>query len=176
MNKAITDGLVLMPPPFAAGLSVWSNQDGTPGSETYATDPNAGFVPADQDFGGCLEVFKTNAVQKVRYTGETPILPGCYLQVRARVKAVSGPLPEVRVAAWAGGAGGVNLPGVVQVGPKTALTSYGEIVEVTAIIGTGVRTGVDMSWGAEAIYAHVGIDLTGVSGGLPSFRASRSSR
>ena len=37
MNKAITDGLVLMPPPFADGLAVWSAGDGTPGSETYAT-------------------------------------------------------------------------------------------------------------------------------------------
>ena len=24
MNKAITDGLVLMPPPFSAGLTLWS--------------------------------------------------------------------------------------------------------------------------------------------------------
>lgn len=35
MNKAITDGVVLMPTPFAAGLDVWSSGDGTPGSDTY---------------------------------------------------------------------------------------------------------------------------------------------
>ena len=28
MNKAITEGLVLMPPPFAAGLNLWSREDG----------------------------------------------------------------------------------------------------------------------------------------------------
>lgn len=166
MNKAITDGLTLMPPPFAGGLAVWSSEDGTPGSETYETDPDAAFVPADQDFGGCLELAKSAAVQKIRYTGETPVLPGCYLQIRARVKAVSGPLPEVRVAAWAGGAGGQNVPEAVQVGPKTALTAYGEIVEVSAIIGTGARTGVDMAWGSAALYAHVGLDLTGPNGGV----------
>lgn len=35
MNKAITDGIVFMPPQFANGLTVWSAGDGTPGSPTY---------------------------------------------------------------------------------------------------------------------------------------------
>ncbi len=47
MNKAITDGLVLMPAPFSAGLNLWSREDGTPGSGSYAGQPNAAFVPAD---------------------------------------------------------------------------------------------------------------------------------
>ncbi|MDZ4134310.1 MAG: hypothetical protein U1D06_01785, partial [Paracoccaceae bacterium] len=73
MNKAITDGLVLMPPPFSAGLAQWSREDGTPGSATYAGQPNAAFVPADQDFGGALELQKTDATQRLRYMGQTPI-------------------------------------------------------------------------------------------------------
>ncbi|MEM6330047.1 MAG: hypothetical protein AAF790_07355, partial [Planctomycetota bacterium] len=92
---------------------------------------------ADADFGGALEIQKTQSTTKLRYTGETPILPGVYLQVRARVKALSGTLPSVRIAAWAGGAGGAQVPGVVQVGPTTALQTYGSVVEVSAIIGTG---------------------------------------
>jgi hypothetical protein len=102
MNKAITDGVVLMPLPFAAGLGVWSSGDGTPESDTYAVSGNGVFVAADQDFGGCLEVLKTTSTARVRYMGETPILPGCYLQVRASVKAVAGPLPSVRISGWAG--------------------------------------------------------------------------
>ena len=86
MNKAITDGLVFTPTPFSAGLNVWSSGDGTPGSDTYAGSGNGAFVPADQDFSGCLEVLKTAATTKVRYMGETPILPGCYLQVTGRVR------------------------------------------------------------------------------------------
>ena len=109
MNKAITDGVLLMPPPFAAGLDVWSSQDGTPGSDTYQAAANAGFVPADQDFGGCLDMQKTQTVQRLRYMGETPLLPGCYLRITARVKALSGALPTVRIAGWAGGAGGTRL-------------------------------------------------------------------
>lgn len=166
MNKAITDGLVLMPPAFAGGLDVWSSEDGTPGSATYASSGNAAVVPADQDFGGCLELLKTDTVQKLRYTGETPILPGCYLRVRARVKAVLGNLPSVRIAGWAGGAGGAPVGGVVSTGPSTALTTYGEIVEVSAIIATGTRTGVDMAWGSAALYGHFGLDLTGATGGV----------
>ena len=77
MNKAITDGLALMPPPFVNGLDVWSSEDGTPGSDTYDGAGNAAFVPADQDFGGCLELVKTQSTQKLRYMGETPLLPGC---------------------------------------------------------------------------------------------------
>ncbi|MCV2894586.1 glycosyl hydrolase family 28-related protein [Lentibacter sp. XHP0401] len=166
MNKVITDGVLFMPPKFAAGLDIWSSQDGTPGSDTYDNNPNAVFVPADPDFGGCVELVKSDAVQKLRSMGETPILPGCYLQVRARVKAVSGPLPSIRIAAWAGGAGGAHVNGVVEQGPMVSLTSYGEVVEVSAIIGTGNRSGVDMVWGKEALYAHVGLDMAGTTGGV----------
>ncbi len=165
MNKAITDGIVLMPLPFAAGLGVWSSGDGTPGSDTYAVSGTGVFVSADQDFGGCLEVQKTDATQKVRYMGETPILPGCYLRVSAKVKAIAGPIPNVRIAGWAGKAGGGAASVPVSVGPITPLTTYGEVVEVSAIIGVGDRNGVDMVWAAAA-YGHLGIDLTGPSGGL----------
>lgn len=166
MNKAITDGVLLTPPAFAGGLDVWSSGDGTPGSDSYQGAVNAAFVPADQDFGGCLELQKVDATQKLRYMGETPLLPGCYLQIRARVKAVSGNLPAVRIAAWAGGAGGTHVAGVTQTGPSTQLSQYGEIVEISAIVGTGQRGGVDMVWGAQALFGHFGLDLTGPAGGV----------
>ncbi|MBU1213473.1 MAG: right-handed parallel beta-helix repeat-containing protein, partial [Alphaproteobacteria bacterium] len=166
MNKAITDGIVFMPQPFAIGLDQWSREDGRPGSDTYANAADSAFVPADQDFGGALELQKTQSVQRLRYMGETPILPGCYLQIRVRIKAIAGNLPSVRIAAFAGGAGGVALSGVTVTGPQVALTTYGDVVEVTAIVGTGTRTGVDMAWGRAAIFGHFGLDLTGPSGGV----------
>jgi len=165
MNKVITDGLELMPPSFSDGLDVWSSGDGTPGSDTYAGSGTGAFVPADQDFGPALEVVKTENVTRVRYMGETTILPGCYLQVTARVKCLSGALPDVRIAGWAGQAGGSHLDGVIEVGPSVSLTSYGEVVEISAIIGTGQRNGVDMVW-ADANYGHIGLDLTGSNGGV----------
>ncbi len=166
MNKAITDGLVLTPPEFATGLDVWSSGNGTPGSATYLNATNAAFVPADQDFGGCLELQKTAATQQLRYMGDTPLQPGCYLQIRARVKAISGNLPSVRIAAWAGDASNAHVPGVIEVGPTTTLTTYGDIVEVSAIVGSGARGGVDMVWGTQAIFGHFGLDLTGATGGI----------
>ena len=166
MNKAITQGIVFMPQPFAAGLDQWSSGDGRPGSDTYETAPNAAFVPADQDFGGALELQKIESVQRLRYMGETPILPGCYLRVRARVKAIAGNLPDVRIAAFAGGADGEALPGVTVTGPQVTLTTYGEVVEVSAIVGTGQRAGVDMVWGPQAAFGHFGLDLAGPSGGV----------
>ena len=165
MNKVITDGLVLMPPAFADGLDVWSSGDGTPGSDTYAGSGTGVFVPADQDFGGCIEISKANSVQKLRYMGATPILPGCYLRVTARVKAVSGALPNVRIAGFPLWPDGSVLGGVTKEGPEITLTAYGEVVEISAIIGTGPRGGVDMVW-SKAGSAHIGLDLTGPSGGL----------
>ena len=166
MNKALTDGLQLMPPAFEFGLDVWSSEDGTPGSATYDGAANATLVAADADFGGCLELLKTDTTQRLRYTGQTPLEPGSYWQIRARIKAVSGPLPSVRIAAWAGKSGGAHLSGVVETGPSTALQNYGEVVEVSAIVGSGNRGGVDMVWGQEAVYGHFGIDLTGVNDGV----------
>ncbi len=166
MNKAITDGVVLTPPAFAAGLGMWSSGDGTPGSDTYDGAVNAAFVPADADFSGCLELQKTEATQRLRYMGQTPIEPGCYLRVTARVKAMSGNLPSVRIAAWAGQSGGSHVGGLTEIGPSTVLTGYGQVFEITAIIGSGTRGGVDMPWGTSPDYAHVGLDLTGATGGV----------
>lgn len=165
MNKAITDGIVFMPLPFVAGLGVWSSGDGTPGSDTYAGSGNGVFVSADQDFSGCLEVLKSTTVATVRYMAETPILPGCYLRVSAKVKAVAGPLPAVRIAGYAGKSGGGHQNGEQETGPGKQLTTYGEVVEISAIVGSGNRMGVDMLWDA-AVFGHFGIDLTGPSGGL----------
>lgn len=166
MSVEITEGVTLQPPAFADGLDVWSSGNGTPGSDTYENALNAAIVPADQDFAGCMELQKIDATQKLRYMGETPLLKGTYLRVTARVKAVSGNLPAVRIAGWAGGPGGVHVSGLQETGPATQLTQYGEVVEVSAIIGAGNRTGVDMVWGAEPLYGHFGLDLTGPTGGI----------
>ncbi len=166
MNKAITDGLVLTPTPFAAGLDVWSSGDGTAGSDTYENAANALFVAADQDFAGALELLKTQNTQKLRYMGQTPILPGCYLQVTARVKAISGNLPSVRIAGYPAYGSGARVNGLPEFTTFTTLQNYGEVVEIKGIIGTGGRGGVDLVWGTEPVYGHFGIDLVGPNGGI----------
>lgn len=166
MNIAVTDGVVLTPTPFSEGLAVWSRGDGRPGSDTYDSYASAAYVPADADFGGCLEVQKAEATQKLRYMGQTPILPGVYLRITARVKAVSGNLPSVRIAGWAGTGSDVEVSGLPLQAATVALTSYGEVVEVSAIVGTGAQGGVDLVWGMAPTYGHFGLDLTGLNGGV----------
>ena len=166
MNKAITDGAVLMPPAFSQGLTVWARGDGTPGSDTYHGTATAAYVPSDLDFSGCLEIQKTDATQKLRYMGETPLLPGCYLRITAKIKAMSGPLPTVRIAGWAGGPGGAHVSGVNETGNPVSLSAYGEVIEISAIVGSGARTGVDMVWGRDPLYGHFGLDITGPNGGV----------
>jgi hypothetical protein len=165
MNMAITDGLQLMPPPFADGLGKWSRENGTPGTTSYAGQPDAALVPSDQDFGGCLELQKTETVQRLRHKGETPIQPGLYLRVTARVKAVAGSLPDVRIAAYAARADG-SAVSVPLTAPSVSLTSYGKVVTISAIIGSGNRPGVDLVWGVQPAYGHFGLDLTGPNGGV----------
>lgn len=74
-------------------------------------------------------------------------------------------MPSVRISGWAGRAGGGQANGLTTVCPATQLTTYGEVVEISAIIAIADRTGVDMVWDS-ASYGHFGIDLTGASGGL----------
>ncbi|MEO8241945.1 MAG: glycosyl hydrolase family 28-related protein [bacterium] len=166
MNKAITEGLVLMPPPFSAGLDLWSREEGLIGQGSYQSQSNAAFVPSDQDFGGCLELTKTVSTMKLRCFQSIPFEPGLYLRVTAQVKAISGALPSVRIAGWAGNSSGNNVGSAQQIGPSVALTTYGEVVSVSAIIGSGNRQGVDMVWGLAPIYGHFGLDLTGATGGV----------
>jgi len=165
MNKAVTDGLVLMPPPFAAGLGAWSRTNGTPGSPTYDGYASAAFVPSDPDFGGCLEIQKADTTQRVRWMGQSPILPGCYLRVTVRIKAISGALPSVRIAGYAASAGGALVGSVPGFADSVTLTTYGQVVTVQAIVGSGNRSGVDLPWPGVA-YGHLGLDLTGPNGGL----------
>lgn len=166
MNKAITDGVVFMPTPFEAGLDVWSSGEGTPGSDTYDNAVNAAFVPADSDFAGCLELQKTDSTQLLRYMGETPIYPGCYLRITARVKAISGNLASVQISGWPGDAGNNLVTGLTRLGAATTLTSYGEVVEISAIVGSGNRGGVDMVWPEPVVYGHFGLNITGANGGI----------
>jgi hypothetical protein len=164
MNKAITDGLVLTPPKFELGLGVWSSENGTAGSATYLSAANAALVAADADFGSCLELVKTASTQKLRYMGQTPIQPGMYLRITARVKAMSGNLPSVRIAGYAMNGSNAHVTGLTEVGTSIALTTYGSVVQ--AIVGTGAKGGVDMPWGTAPIYGFFGLDLTGTNGGV----------
>lgn len=166
MNKAITEGLVLMPPAFVDGLNVWSSENGTVGSATYDNAVNAAFVPADQDFGGCLEILKTQTTTKVRWMGQTPILPGCYLRISTKIKVLSGSFPNVRIAGYPLNSSDAHVSGLIEVGAETVLDSYGDVVEISAIVGTGNRGGVDMVWTPEVEYGHFGLDLTGSNGGV----------
>lgn len=154
------------PAPFSEGLAAYSSGNGTAGSPSYANSSNAVFIPADQDFGGALELLKTDSTQRLRYKGRTPIVPGCYLQIKARVKAIGGNLPSVRIAAYAARSNNNQVGGVITEGAATQLTTYGQIVEVSAIVGIGNRDGVDMVWGADADYGFFGIDLLGQNGGI----------
>ncbi len=103
MNKAITDGLVLMPPPFSAGLTLWSRENGTAGSGSYQGQANAAYVPADAGFRRVPRAAEdAERAEAALFRSRSPFQPGMYLRVTARVKALSGNLPTVRIAGYAG--------------------------------------------------------------------------
>lgn len=166
MNIAITDGVTLTPPAFEEGLDLWSRENGTAGSASYAGAGNAALVAADADFGACLELVKTQDTQKLRFMGKTPILPGTYLRITARVKALSGNLCSVRIAGYAMTNATAHVSGLTEVGASVTLSDYGRVETVSAIVGTGSRGGVDMVWGTTPDYGHFGLDLTGLNGAV----------
>ncbi|WP_299679924.1 glycosyl hydrolase family 28-related protein [uncultured Roseobacter sp.] len=164
MNKAITDGAELMPPSYGEALESYAAGDGT--ANAPGVGRGARLIADDPDFGACLELDKTDSIQSLRYRGETPLLPGCYLRVSVRIKAVEGPLPAARIAGYAGGPQGAAVADAQTEGPSVRLRELGEVREVSAIVGPGARLGVDMVWGANALYGHFGVDVTGPKGAV----------
>lgn len=165
MNKAIAQNIDLMPPPFSDGLVVWSSQNGGPGSNNYANSNNAQVLFTDPDFEECLEIVTNKSPQKLRYTGQTPTPPGCYLRVSARVKVVSGIMPDFEIAAWPADTGGNYVSGLVEKGPRVAATEYDKVYEISAIFGSGDRPGVDCVWGLDPAYGHFGLNVVGGANG-----------
>ena len=154
------------PPAFKSDLANWSSGDGSAGSDSYAEVAEAAYVPSDSDFSGCLELIKTHSVQKLRAFAKTPMRPETYLRIRTRIKSVTGNLPAVRIAGWAGNDSDKWVSAATQIGPSVAISAAGEVVEISAIVGPGLRDGVDMVWGPEPTYGHFGLDLTGANGGI----------
>jgi hypothetical protein len=58
----------------------------------------------------------------------------------------------------------VHIVGLDEFGPVQGMDTYGCVYEVSAIIGSGNRGGVDMVWGTEPVYGHFGLDLDGCHG------------
>ena len=75
-------------------------------------------------------------------------------------------MASARIAGWAGDGQRNHVDGLVEVGPTTAMRNYGEIIEVSAIVGIGSRKGVDMAWGTKPVFGHFGLDLVGSNGGV----------
>ena len=166
MVLSLTQGLDFSPAPFSAGLDKWSSSTGTTSTDTYDIVGEAVYVPVDQDFAGCIEMVKTDDVQKLRYTGQTDLPRETYLMIKTRVKRMAGGIPAIRIAGHAMDTNDTHVDAVTAYGPAGSLTDLGEIYEVTAIVGPGLRDGVDMVWGALPHYGHFGIDITGPTGAV----------
>jgi hypothetical protein len=156
----------LTPPPFAEGLADWSRGDGTPASPSYEDCAAARVARGDPAFGDCLELRKLEREQRLRYMGELPIPRAGAVEVRVRLRALRGPLPSARIAAWPGGLGGRGLTDLPARGPLADLEAQGAVCDLRLVIARGPRPGPCLVWDARALYAHVGLDLLGPCGGV----------
>lgn len=172
---ATTEGreLDLMPPTFAEGLDDWSRGHGTPETPTYCDAPNVRMARNDADFGTCLELRKIDEIQRLRYMGEMPIPRGGFIEITAKVKALRGPVPSVRIAAWPGGAHGMGVDGLDWTGPEVALDDHDIVHVARAVIGPVQLPGVDLVWDGRALYAHVGLDIVGPPNGVVRIQSIR---
>jgi hypothetical protein len=156
----------LAPPDFAEGLDDWSSGDGTPDSPTYEEAPHVRIAVGDPAFGTCLEMRKIEPVQRLRYMAELPIRHGSFIEIRSRVKVLRGPLPGVRIAAWPGGLHGRRVEDLAEAAPVMLIRAHDAIQDVAATIGPRPEPGVDLVWDGRALYAHIGLDLVGPTGGV----------
>ncbi|AGT09339.1 glycosyl hydrolase family 28-related protein [Paracoccus aminophilus] len=162
---AISGNSALIPQAFNKGLGLWSRTTGLPGTPSWAGQANAAVVPADEDFGTCLEILKQAEPTSLRYMRRTPLQPGTYLRISTRIKVIAGNLPKVRIAGTALGSNGAALGGLPLTGPVETPVGYGDVIEVSAIVGSGKRDGVDLVWGRSAVFGHFGLDLIGDNNG-----------
>jgi hypothetical protein len=166
MRAPVSDFLDLMPPDFSEGLEDWSRGDGTPDSPTYETADHVRIATGDPHFGTCLEMRKVEPIQRLRYMAELPIRPGAFVEVRTRIRVLRGPLPGARIAASPGGAHGRLVPDLPTAGPIRLCPQHDLVTEVCGVIGPCLRDGVDLVWDGRVLYAHVGLDLVGPTGGV----------
>lgn len=154
----------IMPLPFSEGLEHWSSGNGTTNTPDYTAQQYSGYVPADQDFGGCLEVYTESSVQQLRYKGQTPYGAETYLKVVARVKLISGPKPSVRIAGFPRTRFGGEATGEPQFAAQVFIPDYGTVYEISTIIGPSSRADVGIVWSTAVDKAHIGIDIIGATG------------
>ena len=166
MRRNHHSGIDLMPPGFAEGLDDWSRGHGTPDSPTYERADYVRVAVDDPEFGPCLEMRKVEPVQRLRYMGEMPVPSGAFIEISARIKALRGPIPSVRVAAWPGGPHGRAVRDLPTAGPLLPIGCQDLVHTVRAVIGPEALPGVDLVWDGRAVYAHVGLDLLGPIGGV----------
>ncbi len=166
MPNSLPPALDLTPPPYSDGLCDWSSTDGTPDSPTFECSETARIARDDEDFGTCLELRLGGTGQRLRYMGEMPLRRGYCIEVRVRIKVLRGPIPAARIAAYAGGYGGVKVPGLPGAAALRQPVAHDAVTELCAVIGRKAEDGVDLVWDARALYAHVGLDLVGQAGGV----------
>ncbi|MBP6999945.1 hypothetical protein [Amaricoccus sp.] len=159
--------LDLTPPRFAEGLADWARGDGAGSCAGSCEDwPAVRLVHDDPDLGDCLELRMTGRAERLRYLGETPLRPGAAIEVTLRLRAVAGPVPRARIAAWPGGRGGRVLAGLPTGGAFAPLPADGAPVERRLVLARAPGPGVDLAWDGRALFAHVGLELAGAPGGV----------
>ena len=154
----------IMPLPFSEGLDNWSSGNGTANTPDYTAQTYSGYVPADQDFGGCLEIYTESRSQQLRYMTQTAFGPETYLKVVTRVKLISGPKPSVRIAGFPRNRFGSQAVGEPQSAPQVFIPEYGTVYEISTIIGPSARADVGIVWSTAVETAHIGLDIIGATG------------
>ena len=84
--------------------------------------------------------------------GETPLFARLlFASARQKLKLLLAHCLRLRFSGWPGQANGSKANGLVEVGSSTTLTTYGEVVEISAIVAIGDRVGVNLIWGQRGL-------------------------
>ena len=164
MTLDMIGGESYLPKRFNEGLNYWRNDLAASSVTTLDADPNFTLSTQANDTYGQLIVNKSNSTMAAVHGSLIPIIATQYLEVKFKIQLLSGSAPNVKIIGAATTSTGTPLPANSRNGPSVELVS-GIEMEVSAIIGSGARPGVDLVWQTDVAGAYFGLELTGPNGG-----------
>ncbi len=164
MTADLIYGQSILPKKFREGLKYWRSSLLNVSAQHIDRQSNYQLVETIGDDYGCLKFKKNESTQQLVYDNKIPIKIGQYLEIKATLKLKSGSAPDVRVVATPMSGSSTIITGMPTQGPKVTVPNAGSC-EVSAIVGSGNRDGVDMAWGLDFESMFFGLEFSGPNGG-----------
>ncbi len=153
-------GNSISPKSFADGLNFWRNELFNEAATKLDHDDRFSLKANSKNVFGTLIAKKSSGEVQIVHDKKIPILIGQYIEIRAKIRLVSGSAQSAQIIAVPVNSRNQVMVGAPSEGPLTPLSADGTIT-ISAVFGSGNRLGVDMAWGLNFEQFYGGIALNG---------------